>query len=551
MTDHLISEYQAPTDGIVDFAIVTALKVERDAMLSRLDRYTRIEAPSDPYSYYRGQIDIPMGGHYEVVVMQLIDPGNVNAATEAAALVSRWKPKNLLMVGIAGGIQQEGVEKGDVVVARFVYYYEMGKRTVGGEQRRPVNYRCDRILLAKASNYEAAEWKGEVNVSPPLGSENYVPRARFGPIGCGELVIADKKTIPLLLTECPKMLAVAMEGAGVAQVAENNQVSFLEIRGISDLANPKKNDRWHIYAANSAAAFTRGFLRSKPVYPLAEEAQHHAGNAALAAPPLVIMRLQSQRSIRPDEILGGLPPELKTRDHETVGLDFSNLVEAGGKLTNPEVAVARLIDPQGELMAALSKRGGADFIFHGHAHIPLLVLAGYLTTDRQPVHLFDFHPGTNSWAWPNAGTKEFPPLEVHGMPDRPIRRAGDVVVRVGVSYPVVAAQTHDVVPQAAREINIGPAETKRDVITSEEQVRAYGLVFRKVLDGITERVPKVGRIHLFYAGPVTLAYHFGQQISENIHPPVVVWNYSRKYDWGIDLSLAATGEDAVIRRSDT
>jgi hypothetical protein len=40
---------------------------------------------------------------------------------------------------------------------------------------------------------------------------------------------------------------------------------------------------------------------------------------------------------------------------------------------------------------------------------------------------------------------------------------------------------------------------------------------------------------LFYAGPVSLAFHLGQQISENIYPPVIVWNYRREqgYNWAV------------------
>jgi len=372
-----------------------------------------------------------------------------------------------------------------------------------------------------------------------------MPRASFGPIGCGELVIADEETIPKLLSECPKMLAVAMEGAGVAQAAENAHVNFLEIRGISDLANPEKDDRWHIYAANAAAAFTRGFLRSKPIYPLSEEKRYHSSGDAVLAPPLVILRLQSQRTIRTDELLESLTPKLREREYETVGLDFTDLVDAGGKLTAPESAVTRLVDPKGELMTALSQRGGADFIFHGHAHIPLLVLAGFLTTDRQNVRLYDFHPTTNSWQWPSTG-EIFPELHVRGLPERTLRRAGEVILRMPISYQVSTAQTRNVVKNSICDIEIGLQEPQRSIVLSEEQVREYGKIFRQILDKIVQYVPKTEIIHLFYAGPVSLAFHLGQQISENIHPPVIVWNYSRTYEWGINLAHAVMGEPSVI-----
>ncbi len=85
---------------------------------------------------------------------------------------------------------------------------------------------------------------------------------------------------------------------------------------------------------------------------------------------------------------------------------------------------------------------------------------------------------------------------------------------------------------------------------SEEQVREYGRTFRRVLDLIAQRYSAVQRIHIFYAGPVALAFHLGQQISENIHPAVTVWNFRQEYSWGIDLSAASLGEPCVVRPQD-
>ena len=545
---------QLQDNAPVDFAIMTALRVEREAMLQRLDRYERIELPDDPYVYFLGQIDIPGStAKYKVVVAQLIDVGNVNAATEATALIKRWQPQNLFMVGIAGGVEQEGVAKGDVIVANLIYYYEMAKRVPVdanypvGEQRRDVYHRCDRILYAKAKNYEAADWKSDVKVSPPLGSENYVSHARFGPIGCGELVIADETTIPRLLLKCPKMLAVAMEGAGIAQAAENEGVNFLEVRGISDLANPVKDDRWHLYAANAAAAFVRGFLRSKPIYSLSEKNLVRAGAKEVDAPPIIVLRAEGLRQIRPDEILASLPDALQKRDHETVGLDFTDLTDAAGKITNLDAAVTRLTDTEGNLLSALGRRGSAEFIFHGLAQIPLVILAGYLTTDRQAVHLFDFHPSprSNTWTWPD-DDQDFPELRTRRLPRRTLKQSGEAVVRVSISYPVLTAKVLEVVPKAALDIEMGVLKPERGVIRSEAQVRDYGRQFRQALDLIAVHAPHITKIHLFYAGPVALAFHLGQQISENIHPPVVAWNYSRSYEWGIDLAAASAGTPAIL-----
>jgi hypothetical protein len=182
-------------------------------------------------------------------------------------------------------------------------------------------------------------------------------------------------------------------------------------------------------------------------------------------------------------------------------------------------------------------------------HIPLAILAGHLVTDRQQVRLFDFHPnvGTGTWAWLEGDDGEFPPLDVRGLPKRKVSREGDAVVRISVSYRVNPAQARTVVPAPALEVELTVPAPERGVVKSEGQTRTYGREFRRVIDTIAQLAPACRRVHLFYAGPVSLAFHLGQQISANIHPPVTAWNFRRgAYEWGIDLAAAAIGESSVV-----
>lgn len=535
--------------GPIDFAIITALKLERDAVLQRLDEgYEQIQEDEEPLTYYYGHTTIPSSGErYSVVLVMLLKIGNDEAAVATTRLIRRWQPQHVLMVGIAGGVPGK-VELGDVVVADSIYYYELAKLTPGGVQRRPEDFVTSRLLFGRAQAYEASEWKGDIGVER-LGAsapETPFPEARFGVIAAGEKIIADKKTMPKLLKSNPRVIAVAMEGAGLARAALNQNLppAFLEVRGICDFANEHKNDDWQPYAANAAAAFTIGLLRSRPISPL--EAKPQEGKTA----PLIVMRALSLRPIAPDELLAAVGNDFKGRDVETVSLDFTDVV-LGDALTDPEEAARRLINPQGVLFGALARRGDAEMVFHGLVHIPVAVLAGYLVTDRQRVRMFDFHPnvGIGSWVWPEGDDAQFPPLEVRGLPKRKVNRPGDVVVRVSVSYEINTPQTRLNVPDAILEIDISVPKPVRGIVRSEEQTRAYGREFRRVIDQVAQQLRYCRRLHLFYAGPVSLAFHLGQQISANIHPRVTVWNFRRgRYEWGIDLSAAAAaaGERSVV-----
>ena len=533
----------------IDFAIVTALPIERDALLRRLEGREVVQDDFEPLTYYRGHISVPATGeYYEVVVVMLLGMGNDEAAVSTVRVIERWRPAYVLLVGIAGGVPGK-VALGDVVISDFVYYYEPAKRTPNGDQRRPQQFLSDRLLYGRALAYEAGEWRSDITIARPGAAQADVPfpRAYFGAIGSGEKVIVDARALSLLLKECPRLLAVAMEGAGVARAAaqQPHPPPFIEVRGICDYANEQKNDDWQPFAAEAAAAFTIGLLRSRPVPPLEVKTRRIQGKA-----PFLILCAQSLRPIAAHELLGVLEKDRKSRSVEIVSLDFTDLV-VNGIFTDPEGAAQRLTSPQGSLYAALARRGEAEFAFHGLVHIPIAFLVGHLVTDRQPVRLFDFHPGPGleTWAWPGM-QEDIPPLEVRGAPERPSRRKGVAVVRISISYTVTAAQTRAVFPRAALEVDLSVPGPERGVVRSEEQVREYGRMFRWVLDLIAQRCPSVQRIHIFYAGPVALAFHLGQQISENIHPAVTVWNFRQEYGWGIDLAAASLGEPCVVRPQD-
>src|SRR6266852_6152838 len=61
---------------LIDFAFVTALPIERDALLRRLERREVVQDDFEPLTYYRGHISAPATGeYYEVVVVMLLGMG--------------------------------------------------------------------------------------------------------------------------------------------------------------------------------------------------------------------------------------------------------------------------------------------------------------------------------------------------------------------------------------------------------------------------------------------------------------------------------------------
>lgn len=136
-------QVQSPS---IDFAFVTALPIERDALLRRLEGRVVVQDDFEPLTYYRGHICVPATGeNYKVVAVMLLGMRNDEAAVSTVKVVERWQPAYVFMVGIAGGVPGK-LALGDVVISDFVYYYVPAKRTPKGDQRRPQQFLSDRLL---------------------------------------------------------------------------------------------------------------------------------------------------------------------------------------------------------------------------------------------------------------------------------------------------------------------------------------------------------------------------------------------------------------------
>ncbi len=259
------------SNSAIDFALITALPLEREALLRHLDGFVPLQEGADPFTYYRGQITFASKpGSYEVVVIALLGMGDNEAAVGTMQALHRWKPANVLMLGIGGGIPGK-VVLGDVVIADSVFYYELAKLTPEGEELRPQQFITDRLLFSRARDFDKLDWKQQIKVARPiaLSTGSSTPAVRSGPIASGEKVFKNAVQRDQLLQHNPKLVAFAMEGAGVAQAAVTHEVRprFLEVRGICDYGDDKKNDDWQLYVAEAVASFTVELLRECPVDP--------------------------------------------------------------------------------------------------------------------------------------------------------------------------------------------------------------------------------------------------------------------------------------------
>jgi len=283
---------------LADVVILTVLPEEYEAVLACL-REPRVlrgnaERPNT-YAWQLGTIDSSLYGAAFSVAVGKGTPTTSYGALAARQAVALFDPKYVAFVGVGGGFAFDGQCHGDVAVSSVVVGYEYGKIDTGGfSPRGDFTYRGDEglIRVAEAAIVRGeAWWRAEDNAGRS-------PCARTGMIASGDKVIddPDETFFAAVRAKWPKLLAVEMEGVGVAAAMHEAQADhrgsrFVLVRGISDMPHAKapgegtstgERDAWKRIASRNAARFLAHLITAWwPVPPRARPAS--AGEEASPA----------------------------------------------------------------------------------------------------------------------------------------------------------------------------------------------------------------------------------------------------------------------------
>jgi futalosine hydrolase len=171
--------------------------------------------------------------------------GAVNAALATQAAILEAKPRLALSVGIAGAYPWGGAGIGEVVVSSACLYAGLGAED--GEDWLDL----ERLGFTLTPGRVEDSSLGNALPSSSLGLEfARVTGSKHGEILTLETVTGSQRSLERLRRFYPDALAEAMEGAGIAHAATLHDVPALEVRGISNMVETRRNrEAWRIGAA--------------------------------------------------------------------------------------------------------------------------------------------------------------------------------------------------------------------------------------------------------------------------------------------------------------
>ena len=265
----------------IDVAIITLKKPE--LLAAKIAFGVSIDAArpriEKAYHFYEGEFENrrEMSEKYRFVLTVVGDDRNVPCSNCVRALLSVYRPKICVLVGMAAG-DREKIGLGDVVVAEAVIDIAGGRAEVGGVIPRPDTFSISKAIRADLTNYDEG-WASTFQTAVttlrvlkdfPSISEPWIPKYKHGVILSGEQLIADGSLEALRRARHEQAIALDMESSGFAQACISEDVPWIIFRGISDFGDPESKDgavpndparkNWQPYASLAAAWIARDFL---------------------------------------------------------------------------------------------------------------------------------------------------------------------------------------------------------------------------------------------------------------------------------------------------
>lgn len=252
------------------------------------------------------------------------------------------------------------------------------------------------------------------------------------------------------------------------------------------------------------------------------------------------LRHNSLGSFPQEDVRKDLPLLQRLQSYREVDVDHSDSYSEG-ILEDHQSVIRRLDRVPHELRGLLGSAPDSHIAYYGLPHVPLAFYLGYrLSDNKYKVDLYDLNNQSHRW---NQLSGKDDRLELDTTLDKmpASNDTGDIVLTIGISYRVQESEIAELgLRSVLATVEINARNPQRQLISNQSQIDQVCREFRRGLELVKNNFPNRQRIHMFYAGPVSLCFALGRCISERIDPEIVVYNYSSKttprYSWSLSLN---------------
>ena len=205
------------------------------------------------------------GKTHSLVHAKLGEMGMTAAAATSMKVIYTFRPRYLIMVGIAAGVVKSELEDqryGDVIVPDVVWNYSAGKFV--SPEKAEIQYGNMGFLPRSTAEHLPEEILPYLKAA--AASEDNPCHVYIGPMACGSTVVANRELLEKqIYTQYQHTAGLDMESYAVvyaANHANDPKPTPIIVKSVCDFADSSKSDEYQRFAAYSSCEFAK-FLYEK------------------------------------------------------------------------------------------------------------------------------------------------------------------------------------------------------------------------------------------------------------------------------------------------
>lgn len=273
MHNHLL-DYYAKKD-VYDVGIICALQEEFDQMLIAFgeDKWNSLRYADLPYQFKTCIINTASMSNLRVIAACAGGAGMVPTSVLSTIMYNTFHVNQLFMTGFTGGMMNNDISLGDILISRAVQNYPAGKvvDTHNGDikllkemQQIPVNAQLINMISDFLADLDVISKLNARIIRQNLQvNERDYYKVQCAPTVCVPFVLSSTLVQEELQKDNRKNLGIDMEGFALYFCAHQLSKQALWIKGVSDMANKEKDDKYHKTCAYGSAFLLQQFLKAR------------------------------------------------------------------------------------------------------------------------------------------------------------------------------------------------------------------------------------------------------------------------------------------------